>query len=170
MADVTNVAIGPCNVSINGVDVGHTIGGAEVAYSPSFKDIMVDKYGDTVVEKALIGEGFKVKFKIAESTMLNFKKAIPLGTLAGGDARLTIGKEAGELLSASAYEVVLHPNQNLPANLADDVVLYKAVCVSEIVIPYRHNEERVFEVEFAALIDETKSDGSYLGLIGDSTA
>jgi hypothetical protein len=31
MADVTNVQLGVCSVSYNGLDLGHTLGGVEVS-------------------------------------------------------------------------------------------------------------------------------------------
>jgi len=169
MSDVTNVKVGPCSVTFNSVDVGHTIGGIEVVYSPQYKDIKVDKYGESIVEKVQTGEGLMVKCKLAESVYANIQNAIPLGTLAAA-TRLTIGKEAGARLSSVAHELVLHPLENGAGDLSDDIVLYKAVIVNEVTIPYKYDEERVLEVEFFALVDESKSDGAILGLIGDSTA
>jgi hypothetical protein len=39
-----------------------------------------------------------------------------------------------------------------------------------VTLVHTNDDDKVIEVEFLALIDETKSDGNYLGLIGDSTA
>jgi hypothetical protein len=48
--------------------------------------------------------------------------------------------------------------------------LYKAFAHSAVTLNHKNDEERIIEVEFVALVDETKSDGNYLGLVGDSTA
>ena len=56
MADATKVQMGVCNVTIDGTDLGHTKGGVEVAYEPILKDVVVDLYGETPVEKKIIGE------------------------------------------------------------------------------------------------------------------
>lgn len=169
MADITKVKVGACSITFNGVDLGHTKGGVEVTYSPVYKDVAVDMYGETVVEQYLIGEKLTAKVPLAESTIANLKVAMPNTTFAGAaNARITLGKKAGAKQSASAAQLVLHPLGE--GTRAFDIVLHKAVVSSEIVLAHKVDEEKVVEVEFMALLDETKSDGNYLGIIGDSTA
>ena len=169
MADVTNVKVGACSVTFNSVDLGHTKGGVEVSYEPIYHDVTVDKYGETVVEKYLIGEKITAKVPLAEFTIANLKVAMPQGTFAGAaNARITLGKSAGGKATTSAAQLVLHPlNMGTRAN---DIVLHKAYVSSTVDLKMMVDEEKVYEVEFEALLDETKSDGNYLGLIGDSTA
>lgn len=169
MADVTNVKVGACSVTFNNVDLGHTKGGVEISYEPTFHDVSVDKYGETVVEKYLMGEKITVKVPLAELTIANLKVAMPEGTFAGAaNARLTLGHSAGTRATTKAAQLVLHPlNMGTRAN---DIVLHKAYVSSTVDLKMKVDEENVFEVEFFALLDESKSDGNYLGLIGDSTA
>lgn len=169
MTDITNVKVGACSVTFNGVDLGHTKGGVEISYEPVYHDVTVDKYGESVVEKYLVGEKLTAKVPLAELTIANLKVAMPQGGFAGAaNARLTLGKTAGSKATASAAQLVLHPlNMGTRAN---DVVFHKAYVASTVDLKMKIDEENVFEVEFAALIDETKTDGNYLGLIGDSTA
>ncbi len=168
MADVTNVKVGACSVTFNGVDLGHTKGGVEATYEPVWHEVSVDKYGDSPVEKYLKGEMWTVKVPLAELTIANLKVAIPSGTFAGAaNTRLTLGHSAGIKASDSAAVLVLHPlNMGTKAN---DLILYKAVVTSTVDLKMKVDEENVYEVTFEALIDETKSDGNYLGMIGDST-
>lgn len=169
MADVTNVKVGVCSVTYNSLDLGHTIGGVEVSYEPVYKDVMVDLYGETPVEKYLIGEKLTAKVSLAESTIANLRNAIPQSVFGGaGNARITVGAKAGKQATDDAYELVLHPVGE--GTRAFDVVFYKAYVGSTVVLPHRNDEEKVIEVTFEALLDESKSDGNYLGLIGDSTA
>lgn len=170
MSDASNIKIGACSVSFNGADLGHTKGGVTVNYSPEYADIQADQYGNTVIDKALIGEKLTVKVPLAESQVANLAKAIPLGTLAGTNKRLTIGKDAGARLAALAAQLVLHPLVNAASNRDDDVVIYKAVVSEEVELSYAVDEERVVEVTFTALIDTAKASGSYLGIFGDSAA
>lgn len=168
MADVTNVKVGACSVTYNGVDLGHTKGGVEVSYEPTYHDVTVDKYGETIVEKYLIGEKITVKCPLAEFTIANLKVAMPQGTFGGAaNARMTLGKSAGQKASTYAAQLVLHPlNMGTRAN---DIVIHKAYVGSTVDLKMSVDEEKVYEVEFEALLDETKTDGNYLGLIGDST-
>lgn len=170
MADIDNVKLGPCSVKFNGVDVGHTKGGVTVSYEPEYHDITVDKYGNTVAEKVLIGESLKVTVPLAESTIANMLVAIPGAENVGSGERATIGKDAGERMSASANELVLHPLANSEADLSEDVVLHKAISAEGFEYKFATDGERMAEIVFHALLDESKSDGNRLGFIGDSTA
>jgi len=168
MADITNVQLGACSVTFNGYDLGHTKGGVEVTYEPVYQDLAVDKYGETVVDKVLVGEKLLAKVPLAEYTIANLKRAIPNATFAGAvDSRILVGKSAGGKQSANAYQLVLHPLSE--GSKRHDVVFYKAVVTSQITINHKNDEQKVIEVEFTALLDETKTDGNYLGMIGDST-
>ena len=168
MADVTKVKVGVCTVTFNSLDLGHTIGGVEVSYEPVYKDVMVDAYGETIVEKYLIGEKLTAKVGLAESTIANMRNAIPQSTFAGAaNSRINIGAKAGKKATDDAAQLVLHPVGE--GTRAYDIVFYKAYVGSTIVLPHVNDGEKVIEVTFEALLDESKSDGSYLGMIGDST-
>lgn len=172
MGDVSNVYIGVCSITIDGTDMGHTKDGVEVVYTPEYVDITVDQYGNTPVDKVLVGEGFSVKLKLAEKTLANIKRAIHPGTASPSDAsptKITIGRDGGYKASTFAAEFVLHPIQNAASSLEDDIVIYSGVIVNEIVLAHKVDEQAVIEVEIMALIDESRSAGDYLGLIGDST-
>lgn len=166
MADATNIKIGACSVSFDGVDLGHTYGGVTLNYAPEYADILADQFGKTPIDKVLIGEVWTAKVKLAESKVANLGIAVPAGTISGD--KVTVGKDAGFRLSTVAKQLVLHPLCNLASNRDDDVVFYKAVVHGEVEIGYNNEDERVFEVEFVALVDTTKSNGAYLGLMGDS--
>lgn len=169
MASINNVRLGACSVNYNNVDLGHTKGGVTLSYAPEWTEVTVDKYGNTPAEKYLTGEVLTVKVPLAESTIANMKVAMPAGTFGGaGNARITLGRNAGLKLSASAALLVIHPlNEGTRVN---DIVLYKAAVHSTVELNHVIDGEKVIEVEFIALVDETKTSGSYLGLIGDSTA
>jgi hypothetical protein len=168
MSDIANVKLGVCSVTFNDVNLGHTKGGVVVTYEPTYHDMTVDAYGETVVDKRLLGEKLMAKVPLAESTLANFAVAIPEGTTDG--SKLTIGSSVGDSLADEAKELVLHPVANDSDNLDDDVVFHKAVVASTVEISHANDAEKILEVEFVALLDEDKTDGNYLGFIGDSTS
>ena len=170
MADSTKVKMGVCSVVLDGTDLGHTKGGVEVIYKPEYKDIEVDMYSGTP-DKVLVAEAFSAKVPLAETTAANLKNAIPTGTLstAGGRNKLTIGKKAGFRLSSVAKRLVLHPTANAAGNTQDDVVIWSAVSIGEVTLPYKKDEQTVIAVEFMSLVNETNADGNYLATIGDTT-
>lgn len=169
MADITNVELGVCDVTFKTVNLGHTKGGVEVTYEPEYKDVSVDKYGNTVVEKYLIGEKLTIKVPLAEFTLANLQVAIPQGSPAGAaNARLTVGSNAGQVASTDAGQLVLHPSSE--GTRRHDLVVHKAYVSSTVTLNHAVDEEKIIEVTFEALLDESKSNGNYLGFIGDSTA
>lgn len=168
MADATKIQLGVCDVTYKGVNLGHTIGGVTVTYTPDFHETSVDAYGSGVVEKFLVGERLKAKVNLAEFTIANLQNAINQGTLQGDDA-VSVGSKAGKRASANAGLLLLHPI-NSPANDTRqfDVSLYKAVVSNELAIEHKNDGEKVLPVEFEGLIDENRTDGNMLGFIGDS--
>ncbi len=169
MADIDNVKLGPCNISFDDDDLGHSIGGCTVSYDPEYYDIKVDKYGNTIAEKVLIGESLKVTVPLAESTLANLEIAIPASTDVGS-GRATFGKVAGERMAQYAKQLILHPTQNAANDLSEDVVLHKALVSEPVEFKMGNDGEKIFEVVFHAILDEDKSDGNYLGFFGDSEA
>lgn len=169
MGNASNVQLGICDVTINGVNVGHTKDGVEYTYEPVLKDVTVDYYGETPVDSRLIGEKVTVKFRMAEYTIANLGIAHPFGQFAGAaNARRTIGATAGKKASDVYVSAVFHPKDE--GTRRYDLILYKAMVHSTVPIVFKNDEERVIEVELMAYVDETKSDRNYLGMLGDSTA
>lgn len=172
MADIQNVHIGRQILSFDATELGHTDGGCEFVYEPTYTDILVDAYGESVADKVLTGEAVKVKVPLAETTLDRLKTAIPTGTLVenttSGDKKLTIGSEAGsKRLSDMAKTLTLHPANKEVADKSLDITLHKAVVISEVTLPFKVDEKTVYEVEFLALIDESRENGDLLATIGD---
>lgn len=167
MGNILNVKLGVCTIKFKGVDLGHTIGGVEVTYSPEYHKTKVDQYTGEV-ESWLVGEKLTAKVPLAESTLVQLKAAMTHGT-EDGDA-LTLGKYAGQRSSELAGLLVLHPVANAANDLSDDVAIFKAHSDGEVTLPFKNDGERIIETTFNGLVDESRGDGSFLGLIGDSTS
>ena len=168
MSNALQVETGPVDVTIDGVDIGHQQGGAEITYEPKVEAVFVDKYGETPVEYRLKGEMLKVKIRFAEFTIANLRKVMPEATFAGAaNSRITLGKQAGARATDSTVELVLHPTDK--GTRVHDFVIYKAYPISPITLVHSNDDNKVYEAEFVALVDESKANGNYLGLIGDST-
>jgi hypothetical protein len=168
-ADATKIQLGPCQVTYKGRDMGHTIGGATVTYSPDYHETKVDKYGSSTVEKFLVGEKLMAEFNLAEFTLANLQDVINQSTLQGDDS-VSMGSVAGKKASLNAGLLVLHPLANASTNRDNDVSIYKAVITNELKIEHSNSGEKVLPVVADGLIDENRSDGNMLGFIGDSIA
>jgi hypothetical protein len=166
MADASKIKMGVCSVTFDGTDLGHTKGGVVVTYEPDIHETVVDRYGSTPVEMTLIGERLSAKVPLAEWAIATLQAIIP--TASAGTTKTTLGGQVGDKLGALGGLLVLHPIANAVGTRTEDVVIYKAVPMSPVEMKFMVDDERVMEVEFVGLIDETKADGTMLGLIGDS--
>ena len=168
MADISKVAIGACQVTFGGVDLGHTLDGVELSFEREFEDLTVDQYGSTPVNKALTGQKVMAKMKLAEIDVNRLNSAIPEGSHAvATDERLGLGNQSGYLLRADAKELQLRPLKNVASgDDNDDVVIYKAVSVENVTLNYKVDEQRVIEVTFEGLVDESRGEVFILGRIG----
>ena len=72
MPDFESVKLGVCDIHWNEapeVFLGLTKGGCELSYIPSYHDMKVDQYGDTIIDKSLLGEKISVKVPLAETDL-----------------------------------------------------------------------------------------------------
>lgn len=168
--NVQNLKIGACKVYYKGVDLGLTKGGVTLNYSPELVKMTADLWGETPIDYALNGETWTVELKLAEHQLSSLAELFPAATLAGAtDKRLEFGKNAGLRLRGLAGELILHPQYLDDTDATEDVVLSKAVSMGEINVEFNNEGQRIYVATFAALVDTTKSDGSWIGHIGDST-
>lgn len=159
---------GPCRITYKGVDLGHTTGGVLLKVERDFEDVKVDRYGDTPIDKVLVGNRVMVNFTLAQPKFRSLDVAIPETSSVDGSAgdRADLGAQAGASLRAEAGLLVIHPLKNADSDLTDDVVIYKAVSAENVELPMRINEQKVVEITMHALVDETYGTGRRLGHVG----
>jgi hypothetical protein len=168
--DISKARItGPCTVVFNGVNVGHTLDGIEFTAERDFADVKVDKYGDTPIDKVLIGNRVMLKFKLAQPDWRQLDLAIPETSSydgAGVADRTDLGGDAGFSLRSVSAPLVIHPMKNAATDYTDDITIYKAVSYENIEIPYKVDEQQAVEVTMIGLVDESYGVGRRLGHIG----
>jgi len=160
---------GPCRITLGGVDLGHTTGGVLLTAERDFEDVKVDRYGETPIDKVLTGNRAMVNFTLAQPNARNLKYAMPETSSydgAGALDRTDLGADAGFSLRTRALQLVIHPLKNGDSDLSDDVVIYKAVSAENVELPFRIDEQKVLELTFTALVDESYGAGRRLGHIG----
>jgi hypothetical protein len=168
LKQIANIRIGICNFVFNGVDLGHTLDGITVEVERNFQDLTVDKYGDTPIDKAVIGHKATIKARFAEPVAELLTRISPEGLNQTGTlgTRNAFGTDAGELMRQYAYLLTLHPIKNTTTDYSEDIVYYKAVNINNISLEYKIKDQRAVEVNFEALIDESQPSGRRLGHIG----
>jgi hypothetical protein len=178
MANIQNLRMGPCSINYLGVDMGHTLGGVKVTITRKLTDLKVDKYGDTPVDKVLTDVQMKISTKVAEPVVGVLKNAMPEGTYSVGPAGTQLGIGAGEgesmrnMVVSGVQEpdaaglLILHPLSKPLTDTSEDVAMYLAVPTASPVVNYEVASQRVFDLEFEALVSEAYAPGRRLGHFG----
>ena len=170
MANIDNLYVAAgSRITLGGVDLGHTVDGAEIQIERSFVEVKTDIYGDTPVDYVLQGQKATVKLKLAEITPGTLSYVVPESDYDVGvsDDHLHFGTKAGYSLRGDALELVITPNgKNTDGQRT--ITFFKAVSTDNATFAYKIDEQSVYEVTFTALVDESRAatDGRLLGRVG----
>lgn len=161
-----NLEMGPCNVTFKTTDLGLTKGGVEVEFGTEVANITADQFGDTVIDDVIKGRMVKVKVPMAERDLTKLAAVIPGSTLVGtGTKKLVIKAAVGTSLRALAGELQLRPKGMTDAS--KDVVIPLAMPKGDMQFSFKHDEQRVYAVEFTGYVN---LDSDELFIIGDKAA
>lgn len=156
-------------ITLGGVDLGHTVDGAEIEFGRTFTKVKTDLYGDTPVDYVLNGNGATLKVKLAEISPNVLSYAVPetdydVGTAAD---QIHFGAKAGYSLRNDALQLVITPQGN-NSDGSKTITFWKAVSTQPVKLAYKIDAQSVFEVQFEALVDESRADtdGRLLGRVG----
>jgi hypothetical protein len=170
MSNVSNLYVAAGSlITLGGTDLGHTVDGTEISIERELTEVKCDIYGNTPVDYVIAGQKAMVKLKLAEITPGTLSYALPEGDydIGTADDHVHFGTKPGYSLRNDALEMVITPQgNNTDGNRT--VTLFKAVSTGNITFAYKIDEQCVYEVEFTALVDETRNgtDGRLLGRVG----
>lgn len=162
--DIDNVLGGPAKVQIDDADVGHTQGGMVVTIAPQTRPVIVDQYGSSEVQIRHTGDNVRTAVNYAEWAADTLVQAYHLGTdstSGSSGAYLGIGATAGALYTPADLKVIPF----LSAEAAKLINFTRAVAIGELAINFTNDDDRLFETEYACLLDEAESDGEWHGKI-----
>lgn len=142
-----NFKIGAGDLFIAGVNVGATTqDGVIVTYEPDVHLHLSGKYGSTPVKASLIGKKITIKVVMAEVTATNMAKA--LAGSVSADGKIKFGGAAGSEIVGTELKLV-------PFDASESWVFRKAIPSSSVELAYQAANERVYNVTFTALVDES---------------
>lgn len=172
MANINSLYVAAgSRITLGGVDLGHTVDGAEVEIERELTEVKTDLYGNTPVDFVLTGQKATVKLKLAEIRPDILSYAIPESDydVGASDDHLHFGTKAGYSLRDDALELVITPQAKNSDNQRT-ITFFKAVSSDNVSFAYKIDEQSVYEVTFTALVDETRAatDGRLLGRVGPS--
>lgn len=170
MANINNLYVAAGSlVTLGGVDLGHTVDGAEIEIERELTEVKTDLYGNTPVDYVLAGQKATVKLKLAEITPGVLSYVIPEADydVGSADDHLHFGTKAGYSLRDDALQLVITP-QGKNTDGQRTITFFKAVSTENATVSYKIDEQSVYEVTFTALVDENRNatDGRLLGRVG----
>lgn len=170
MAQVSKLKVAAGSlITLGGVDLGHTVDGVEIEIERELTEVKTDLYGNTPVDFVVAGQKAVAKMKLAEIHPFTMAYSVPEADydVGSSDDHIHFGTKAGYSLRNDALELVITPQGgNTDGNLT--ITFFKAVATSPMTLAYKIDEQSVFEVEFTALVDESRAatDGRLLGRMG----
>ncbi|MEQ4694022.1 hypothetical protein AB7350_19290 [Providencia manganoxydans] len=147
---VENIKLGACNVTFKGEDLGFTKGGVEVEVSTDTMKVTVDQQGETVISEFIQGRNIKITVPLAETVLERLASVMPGSQLSAEKDAVTITTGIGLNLVEVAQELVLTPLNS------DDYILSvaKAATAGSFSFAYKHDDVRVYSIEFTVYPDE----------------
>jgi len=149
---LTNLDIGACSLTLDGVDLGHTVGGVEVTLSRETAELLADQYAGPV-NYASTKQEITVTVNLGEVDLAKLKKVFPLNEAGATATAIPFGTEAGILYRQYAGKLVLHPYNRNASDKTADLVVVNAVAQADLSYSYSKEDQKVYAVEFKGLID-----------------
>ncbi len=156
-----NVKLGVCKISFGGVDLGYTKGGAEVEVTTETHKVLVDQFGESIVNEYVIKRDIMVKTALAETTLDNLSLIMPGSSIVVDvndptKRRADVKSGIGTNLKSIAKELRLHPIEiKDEADDSEDLVIPICSTSGAMKFSYKHDSERVFDTEFKGYPDPT---------------
>lgn len=164
-SSVENIKLGSVDVSFGGVDLGFTKGGVSVQITTQTKQVMVDQFGQSILNDYIQGRSGMVKVPMAESDLTKLVAVIPGAALVGTtEKKMTVPTAIGTSLIDFAKVLILHPTALEPDDKTQDFTAALASPSGNLSFDYQYENERVYQVEFQIY---PNTDTGLLYTIGD---
>lgn len=155
-----NIRMGTCRVMYNGVDLGFTMGGVEVAVATTTHETKVDQFGDTVANEYIMGRTITVTVPLVETTVDNMAAIMPGATMFTDNTNPLLPKKnvvvtsgTGLSLLERAQTMTLHPIAKAADDFTEDLVIPLCATAGAMNFAYQYDAERVFNCEFKGYPD-----------------
>ena len=175
-----NVTVGSANLFINGVDVGHLKENVEIEFvrdKLAFKP--ATELGEVVAYA--ISERAEIRAKYAELNLTNIRAALGVSdTTITESTTLTYNESCSYTPAAdsswdsltfggdkSENEVCIRLEHTRPNGKVFVVIFYKAISMTELLIPFAEDEFTLYDLVFKGLTDSGRAAGDKIGIFMD---
>ena len=163
---IGDIVGGPADVELGAASseatIGNTTGGVTATVTPQNRERIVDQYGSTALAVIHTGDEVRVTVPWSEWITATINEIYDPGTDSAGVAGFKgVGRSAGYIYTTQSMDITPF----LTADAAKTVEFYKVTPIGEVSMAFNNDDDRIMEVEYAALADVTKTDGSLVGLL-----
>lgn len=160
--DLSKLTAGPAYLKVGGDAISHTQGGVTINITPGNRNRTVDLYGDSPVAVIHTGDECRITAPLAQWTAVVLKAIYDPGAdQTSSDKYLGIGRSAGYIYQTKEVAVV-----PVAVTLAGMMAKFWKCCpVGQLELTHTYSDDRVFNAEFLALVDESKTDGQLMGAL-----
>lgn len=166
---VENLDLGPCTAKFDGDELGRTKGETQVNYS--IETYKIETEEDGTIDEVIIDDALTFTIPLIYTDPGTLSKVIPwakLVTGTDGKTKLVVGKAIGKRLYQYAKELVIHPNSLPDDDKSKDITIFKAFPKpGPLNFTYSRQGERIANIQFLAVRDNTKPEGEDYFCIGD---
>jgi hypothetical protein len=156
-ASVSTIVGGPANVKIATAEIGHTTGGVTATVTPQNRERIVDEYGSTAVAIIHTGDEVRVTVPWSEWAAATLNEIYNPGATAGSFRG--VGRSAGFIYTTQAMDITPF----LTADAAKTAEFFSTTPIGEVSMSFNNDDDRILEVEYAALIKTDETDGALIG-------
>ena len=161
--DIDNLTSGPAKVTLAATEIGHTSGGVGFTITPQNRARNVDQFGVGEVDIIHQGDECRMTIPWAEWTASVLAEIYEPGDdqTAATNALIGIGRTSGYIYTTQAAQII----PRLTADAGKLIDFARVTPIGEISFQHNADDDRIFETEFACLVDESKTDGQLIGSI-----
>lgn len=166
-ADVSAITTGPASFKLDSVQVGHTQGGIQCTVTPQNRPRNVDQYGGSEIAIIHTGDEFRMTIPFNQWDSATISEVYnpgndQTGSGSGSDANyMGIGRSAGYIHTTKAAMITPF-NASLAAQRIE---VFKATPIGSFELTFDAESDRIFNTEFAGLVDPTRDDGELIARI-----
>src|SRR5271167_419295 len=154
--DPTQIPLTPMRVKFNGVDLGGTTEGVSLSVKYETSPIMVDQFGKTEINRKVSGQAYSIKCSLAQIIDKDKVKVVLPSSheiVSGMNKSIYQDMQIGDDLLSHAAQLILHPLEKSDADLSEDWLFYKAVCIGTTEVKYGPEKQSGMTAEFVVFPD-----------------
>ena len=158
---ISDIVGGPADVKLgtsgSEATIGNTTGGVTATITPQNRERIVDKYGSTALAIIHTGDEVRVTVPWSEWAAATLNEIYNPGATAGSFRG--VGRSAGFIYTTQAMDITPF----LTADAAKTAEFFSTTPIGEVSMSFNNDDDRILEVEYAALIKTDETDGALIG-------